>query len=208
MPGVLPIFPLAGALLLPRQQLPLNVFEPRYLNMVLDALGNGRMIGMIQVDPEAEEEDPPKVYPVGCAGRITAFNETEDGRLLINLTGVCRFVIREELQIVRGYRRVAPNWQTFAADLAAPGEFELDMEHFESVMQAYFAAKQLEVKWDALKRLAPRCIVDFLSANLPLSVDEKQLLLEAEDPCSRSSLLVSVADFAVRAASDARQTRH
>src|ERR1700756_4926005 len=105
LPSVLPIFPLAGVLLLPRGRLPLNIFEPRYLAMTRDALAGERMIGMVQpTDPRVVGENPP-VYPTGCAGRITSFSETDDGRFLITLTGVSRFRIREELPLLEGYRR-------------------------------------------------------------------------------------------------------
>src|SRR6201993_4588113 len=114
--AILPIFPLTGVLLLPRGRLPLNIFEPRYLAMTRDALAGERLIGMVQPsDPAASSSNPP-VYPTGCAGRITSFSETEDGRFLITLTGTCRFHIRAELPLLEGYRRVVPDWHEFARD--------------------------------------------------------------------------------------------
>src|SRR5215831_19804221 len=116
LPSVLPIFPLTGVLLLPRGRLPLNIFEPRYLAMTRDALAGERLIGMVQPsDPAASGANPP-VYPTGCAGRITSFSETEDGRFLITLTGTSRFRIRDELELFEGYRRVVPEWREFALD--------------------------------------------------------------------------------------------
>src|SRR5690348_16202720 len=120
LPAVLPIFPLVGVLLLPRGKLPLNIFEPRYLNMTRDALGGDRLIGMIQPTGEERQGHPPALYPTGCAGRITAFSETDDGRFLITLTGIARFDVAREIETVRGYRRVLPRWDRFAADLSEP----------------------------------------------------------------------------------------
>ena len=117
LPEIVPIFPLTGVLLLPRGKLPLNVFEPRYLAMTEDALSGNRMIGIIQPSDPLSRASVPPVYPIGCAGRITSFSETDDGRYLITLTGVCRFETVRELPIVRGYRRVDVSWERFAADL-------------------------------------------------------------------------------------------
>src|SRR3984893_10248432 len=122
LPAILPIFPLTGVLLLPRGRLPLNIFEPRYLAMTRDALAGERLIGMFQAsDPAAWDSNPP-VYPTGCAGRITSFSETEDGRFLITLTGTCRFRIRQELSRLDGYGRVVPEWSEFAGDLLTEDE--------------------------------------------------------------------------------------
>src|SRR5262249_42162476 len=129
LPAILPIFPLTGVLLLPRGRLPLNIFEPRYLAMASDALGDDRMVGIVQPSrPRHPLARNPPVYPTGCAGRITSFSETEDGRFLITLTGVSRFRIHEELALVRGYRRVAPEWLEFAADLDSEAEPSFDRD--------------------------------------------------------------------------------
>src|SRR5215831_831746 len=126
LPTIIPIFPLTGVLLLPRGRLPLNIFEPRYLAMTRDALAGERLIGMVQPsDPTASGSNPP-VYPTGCAGRITSFSETDDGRFLITLTGACRFRIREELPLLEGYRRVVPEWNGFARDLGNEDEPSFD----------------------------------------------------------------------------------
>src|SRR5215813_7198992 len=118
LPAIIPIFPLTGVLLLPRGRLPLNIFEPRYLAMTRDALAGERLIGMVQPsDPAAAGNNPP-VYLTGCAGRVTSFTETDDGRFLITLTGISRFRIRDELPLLEGYRRVVPEWREFARDLA------------------------------------------------------------------------------------------
>ena len=208
LPPVLPIFPLPGALVLPRQNLPLNIFEPRYLDMVADALGARRNIGMIQPRPDAEGQEPPPVYRVGCAGRITTFNETNDGRFVINLLGVCRFTVAEELPEFRGYRRVRPRWSRFATDLDPAPEIELDIERFEKSALDYFAARRLEVKWDVIRRLPGATLVDFLSVNLPLPVEDKQALLECEAGAARGELLHGLLAMAAAQPGDAGGTRH
>src|SRR5438876_8640070 len=150
LPDILPIFPLTGVLLLPRGRLPLNIFEPRYLAMTRDALGGVRYIGIIQpADPTTAapgrspgamggEMNPP-VYPVGCAGRITQFSETDDGRYLLTLTGVSRFRIREELPLLSGYRRVVTDWQPFAHDRDTPGDPGFDRERLIRGLKGFFA---------------------------------------------------------------------
>src|SRR5438874_3440975 len=138
LPAILPIFPLAGVLLLPRGRLPLNIFEPRYLAMTRDALAGERLIGMVQPSDPATSGSNPTVYPTGCAGRITSFSETEDGRFLITLTGTCRFRIREELPLLEGYRRVVPEWSEFARDLESENEPAFDRERLMRGLRAYF----------------------------------------------------------------------
>src|SRR5947199_232691 len=152
LPEIIPIFPLTGVLLLPRGRLPLNIFEPRYLAMTEDSLGGARLIGMIQpTDPAVGGMSPP-VYPTGCAGRITAFAETDDGRYLITLSGVSRFRIREELPLLRGYRRVVPDWDRFAQDREPPGDLAFDRERLIRGLRGFFAQQQLQVDWDAIEK--------------------------------------------------------
>src|SRR5437879_5895899 len=128
LPAILPIFPLTGVLLLPRGRLPLNIFEPRYLAMTRGALGGERLIGMVQPsDPTVGGMNPP-VYPIGCAGRLTQFSETDDGRFLITLTGVSRFRISEELPLLEGYRRVVPDWWPFGHDREHLGKPSFDRD--------------------------------------------------------------------------------
>lgn len=208
LPEVLAIFPLAGATLLPRTQLPLNIFEPRYLNMVLDALGAGRMIGMVQPAAATSPAEPVPTYAVGCAGRIVAFNETGDGRLLISLHGVCRFRLGEELALHRGYRRVRPLWMPFAADLAPDGGFALDRTAFRDALDGYLDGNGIRVDWDALAKMSDDHMVDFLAMHLPLTPEEKQLLLEAPDTAARARDLMAVTRMAAGGESDAEPVRH
>ena len=205
---MLPVFPLPGVLVLPRQNLPLNIFEPRYINMVTDALGEGRNIGMIQPVPGTAEQEPPPLCRIGCAGRITAFKETRDGRFAISLTGVCRFEVANELPLRRGYRRVMPEWKRFASDLESAPEIELDFEHFEKIARDYFAARGLEVNWEAIRKLPIAAFIDFLAINLPLAGEDKQALLECDAGRARAELLRGLLAMAAAEPHGPSGTRH
>src|SRR5438552_16083394 len=149
LPAILPIFPLTGVLRLPGGRLPLNIFGPRYLAMTRDALAGERLIGMVPPsDPAAAGSNPP-VYPTGCAGRITSFSETDDGRFLITLTGTCRFRIGDELPLLEGYRRVVPEWREFARDLETEDEPGFDRERLMRGLRSYFQQHQISADWDA-----------------------------------------------------------
>lgn len=208
LPSEIAIFPLGGATLLPGTQLPLNIFEPRYLNMVLDALAGSRMIAMVQPDPRHPESDPTKTYDVGCAGRIVAFNETGDGRILLSLQGVCRLRIAEELDPRRGYRRVRPDFEPFAADLREDPGFELDRDALREAMTDYLEGNGIRIDWDALEKMPDAQMVDFLSMHLPLAPEEKQALVEAMDAGDRVQRLMALTQMAVPGSVDTEPTRH
>jgi Lon protease-like protein len=196
LPPVLPIFPLVGVLLLPRGRLPLNIFEPRYLAMTRDALGGERLIGMIQPsDPSAGGMNPP-VYRVGCAGRLTQFSETDDGRFLITLTGVSRFRIAEELPLLSGYRRVVPEWQQFAADLEPAGEPGFDRERLIRGLKGYFAQRRITAEWSAIEKAPGEYLVTSIAMACPFAPSEKQALLEAADLDERARLLTALVEMA------------
>ena len=201
LPETLPIFPLSGVLLLPGGKLPLNVFEPRYLAMIFDALAGHRMIGMVQPmqpggfagDGMPVEGGRPDVHKVGCAGRIVSFNETEDGRLLLALSGVCRFEISRELDLAQGgYRRVSSLFAPYRTDLDHADELvELDRERLMAALAAFFRNRKLSTDWEAVKQAADRNLVTSLSMVLPFGPVEKQALLEAADTTARARLLVA-----------------
>jgi len=202
LPDILPIFPLTAVLLLPRGRLPLNIFEPRYLAMTRDALGGARLIGMVQPNepaaggPGIDNRMNPPVYPVGCAGRITQFSETDDGRYLLTLTGVSRFRIREELPLVSGYRRVVPDWRPFAHDqdsLADPG---FDRERLIRGLKGFFAGRQISADWEAIEKAPGEQLVISLAMACPFAPSEKQALLEAADPDERAKLLTALVEMA------------
>jgi Lon protease-like protein len=196
MPEVLPIFPLVGVLLLPRARLPLNIFEPRYLAMTRDALGGERLIGMIQPsDPTIGGMNPP-VYPVGCAGRITQFAETDDGRFLITLTGVSRFRIVEELPLLSGYRRVIPDWRAFETDREIPDAPQFDRARLVRGLKNFFGQRQLSADWSAIEKAPAEQLVTSIAMACPFVPSEKQALLEAADFEQRAALLTGLVEMA------------
>ncbi len=196
LPSILPIFPLAGVLLLPRGRLPLNIFEPRYLAMTRDAIAGERLIGMVQPsDPRAAGSNPP-VYPTGCAGRITSFSETDDGRFLITLTGTSRFRIREELPLLEGYRRVVPEWLEFARDFESEDEPGFDRERLLRGLRAYFQHHQISADWDAITAVPGERLVTSIAMICPFEPSEKQALLEAPDLDQRAQLLIAIVEMA------------
>jgi uncharacterized protein len=209
LPAILPIFPLTGVLLLPRGKLPLNIFEPRYLAMTRYALAGERLIGMVQsCDLAAPAGDPP-VYPIGCAGRITSFSETEDGRFLITLTGVSRFRIRNELPLAEGYRRIVPEWDEFARDLENEDEPGFDRERLMRGLRAYFQHHQISADWEAVSSVSGDRLVTSIAMICPFEPSEKQALLEAPDLGERARMLTAIVEMAaLDRPSDAIGVRH
>ena len=196
LPDVIPVFPLTDALLLPRGRLPLNLFEPRYLAMFDDALKTDhRMIGMIQ---PADQGDPPGLRNVGCAGRISSFSETDDGRYLIVLAGVLRFTPAEEMQGFTPYRRVRADWGPFHDDLKpmAPDE-DFDRSEFLNILQRYFETSGLSTDWDSLQEADEETLVNSLAMLCPYSAEEKQALLEAATLAERRASLTALMEFAI-----------
>ena len=184
LPRSLPIFPLPGAILMPAAELPLNIFEPRYLNMIEDALGGHRLIGMIQPDPASDNEVD--VCRTGCAGRITRYRETRDCRIEIVLTGVCRFDVAEELSTTRGYRMVKPDWTRFASDYDDIGALpDMCQARLLADLGKYFELKGFETDMDKLERLPAIRLVDSMAMALPFEPRDKQMLLESVDAASR-----------------------
>ena len=196
LPVSLPLFPLTGALLLPRGLLPLNIFEPRYLNMVDDALAGDRLIGMIQPsDPEPTGFNPP-LYRTGCAGRITSFAE-EGERYLITLTGVSRFDVTEEVATTRLYRRAVPHWAPYANDLAPDGTGAVDRARLITGLKQYFQLRGLQIDWKALEATTDDRLVTTMAMVCPFGPVEKQNLLQAADLAERARLLTGLVEMAL-----------
>jgi Lon protease-like protein len=191
LPTTLPVFPLPGAIVMPGNELPLNVFEPRYLNMVEDALRGHRLIGMIQ--PAAEDGAGPELCRTGCAGRITQYRETNDGRIEMVLSGVCRYDVAEELPTTRGYRLIVPDWSRYAGDYEEQdGGRHAEHERLLRAVRRYFEAKQLEVDWPVLERLPSVRLMNSLGMALPLGTQEKQMLLETVESGQRLSAFIAL----------------
>lgn len=204
LPDLIPVFPLPGALLLPRSRLPLNIFEPRYLAMLEDTLKTGhRMIGMIQPIVMPEGRASGRLHQIGCAGRVTSFQETEDGRYLITLHGVSRFRIGELQDGFSPYLRADVDWTSFERDLGRPERDEdFDREKFLDVLSRFFATAQLSSDWDSLKQADAELLVNSLSMLCPFDPEEKQALLEAPTLANRRETLVTLMEFALRSGGD------
>lgn len=204
LPEILPLFPLNGALLLPRGQLPLNIFEPRYLTMVEDALGLGRAIGMIQpcYDVPDPVPDATDLYTVGCMGRIVEFRELEDSRFLVTLAGISRFRVLEELDIERGYRRAKADYAPYGIDLSenqAPVDRDallMGLRHFLDINDGAGGTEMLDVNWDALEQAPDEDLVNALSMLGPFEAREKQALLEAVSLTERAETLITMMSMA------------
>lgn len=210
LPATLPVFPLPGVLLLPRGRLPLNIFEPRYLNMTRDALATDRLIGMIQPMPATggTEAGSRALYRIGCAGRITQFAETDDGRFLITLSGVCRFTVDQEIASMRGYRRVIAGWGPFAGDLDDDCEADLDRAVLVSRLKRYFDAQGITADWEVIEETPDDRLVTTLAMVCPFESSEKQALLECETLKARASMMLALLDMAVAGSNGGDHARH
>jgi hypothetical protein len=202
LPQRIPVFPLRGVILLPRASLPLNIFEPRYLAMVDDVMRGDRVIGVIQPvgsGDDAAESPPGKAVDlrrVGCAGRVTAYQELDDGRLVISISGVARFETLAEEPDGRPYRTMRVSYERFAGDLgAATGEQMVDREHLLRVLKSYLEANRLKADWQAIVAAPIEFLVNALSVMSPYGPEEKQALLEAADLKSRADVLVALAEM-------------
>jgi len=198
LPEVIAVFPLAGALLLPRGQLPLNIFEPRYLMMLDDAFASGRrLIGMIQPDAaHPGPEERPNLYKIGCVGRVTQLTETGDGRYMIELTGIARFRIEAELPVDTPYRQCRVTYAPFADDFVGhKGEDAVDRESLLKALSDFLRANDLKADWDGIEKAPNEALVNALAMMSPYGPAEKQALLEAPDLKSRAEILVAVTEI-------------
>jgi len=198
LPQVIPVFPLDGAVLLPGGELPLQIFEPRYLNMVDDVMAGDRIIGMIQTRTGGEKSRP-LLADVGCAGRITSYAETSDGRYLITLTGVCRFEAGEELAIRTPYRQIRASYDRYEDDLATDSERapveEAARSRFARALKAYLNRRELDIDWETASAAPLDALVNSLSMGLPFDPVEKQALLEAPDLAGRFDALTTLLEI-------------
>jgi Lon protease-like protein len=195
LPDILPIFPLPGVILLPRGRLPLNIFEPRYINMVDDALGQGRLIGIIQ-PAESESKNPvPSLYQVGCVGKIISFTETDDHRYLISLQGLSRFTAGQEMPIERGYRRVKPSFEKFAIDMEGEEKADINRERLFNSLRSFFRTHNIDANWETIQNTSDDTLVTSLTMICPFAASEKQALLEAATLAERARLLMALLDM-------------
>jgi Lon protease-like protein len=197
----IPVFPLPGAMLLPHGRMPLNIFEPRYLAMVEDALGAGRMFGMIQPDSlKPPVANGPATFNIGCLGRITSFTETEDGRIVLSLLGVIRFAVLEEVALHRGYRRMRVEYARYASDLDAPSQdIGLPRKALLTSLRGYFERQGMTADWDTIGEMDDPTLLTALCMMCPFAPSEKQALLEADSLPQRTQILQALLEFGMHA---------
>jgi uncharacterized protein len=202
LPPRIPVFPLRGAILLPRATLPLNIFEPRYLAMIDDVMSGGRVIGILQ--PEGRDDDEREtpvdnssgLRRVGCAGRVTSYQELDDGRLVITLTGIMRFECLDEAVTSTPYRIMSVSYDRFAKDLTEGlGEELVDRQNLLRVLKSYLDANRLKTDWSAIQRASNEFLINALSVMCPYGPEEKQALLEAADLKMRAEVLIALAEI-------------
>lgn len=198
LPETLPVFPLSSAFLLPSGQLPLNIFEPRYLQMVEDALSGNRIIGMIQPQGDHKDEEKPALVKTGCAGKITEFTETQDGRYLITLAGVYRYHIAEEMSTDKLYRIVKADWSKYENDSKAFSCLDLDRQKLKALLKDYFQQHEMDCSWKAIDDAPDGKLITCLSMICPFEQKEKQALLEAACCKTRAELFMGMLEMAVR----------
>tara|TARA_X000000950_G_C13671876_1_gene560309 strand:- start:16 stop:666 length:651 start_codon:yes stop_codon:yes gene_type:complete len=189
LPDILPIFPLPGVILLPKGNLPLNIFEPRYISMVEDALGNNRIIGMIQPNPGSKKDN--ELYPIGCASKIISFSETSDNRYLIELKGIIRFRIFKEVDTIRGYRNIIPVWESFKQDLSINSE-KFNIDGLLELLKKYFNNNNINVDSEELHKVPTDQIISAIPQICSFKNSEKQAILEAKTDKERVDVIISL----------------
>lgn len=207
LPQSIPLFPLSGALLLPRSDLPLNIFEPRYLAMIEAAMTGDRIIGVIQPEQDDQAEKP-KLERIGCAGRITSYSEADDGRLHVTITGICRFAVKRELKSKTSYRQGQIDFKPFVNDLVVgTGAPSVNREQLLEAFRQYLEANNMTTNWDEVNSVGTEALVNTLSLLAPYPPRDKQALLEAPDLKSRADVLVALTELALKKSLGGNSTR-
>lgn len=207
LPEAIPVFPLSGALLLPRGQMPLNVFEPRYVQMVDSALRGNRLIGMVQPLDDTQAAGPPRLQRVGCVGRLVQFAETGDGRYIVSLAGVARFAIEAELPVTTPFRQFRVSFAPYAMDFKPRlGENEVDRAAVLSTLLKFTEATNLKIDWAGIEKAPNEALVNALSMIAPFGSREKQALLEAPDLRTRAQTLVAITEMEMAKTDSGSQT--
>jgi len=209
VPQRIPVFPLCRAILLPRATLPLNIFEPRYLQMVDDAMSTSRVLGMVQPASSGEDEDQESpvartapLRRIGCVGRITSYQELDDGRMLISLSGIARFEVVDEVELAKPYRVCTVSYERFAGDFTpGAGEDLVDREALLGALKAFLHARGLKADWAAVGKTPTETLVNSLAMVNPYGSEEKQALIEAADLKARAEMLVALAEMDIKAGS-------
>jgi len=208
LPPVIPVFPLSGVVLLPRTRLPLNIFEPRYLAMIDATMDQNRVIGMIQPrDPAEEKAKRPELAQVGCVGRITEYGETDDGRYLVTLTGICRFHVTSEREVSTPFRQVAADYALFSADLQQLEDPPIARDRLLHALKPYLSERAMQTDWKSVEDAPAETLVNALSMLCPFASGEKQALLEAPGLKERSEVLIALLELANASATPAGGTQ-
>ena len=198
LPDTVPVFPLDGVLLLPRGHLPLNIFEPRYLQMFDDALGRGRLIGIVQPRDDRPEiaAKGPALCDVGCLGRITSFSETDDGRMIVSLTGLARFRVAQELDVTTPYRQIKADYRPYEGDLIADvGGIDVNRDGVLDVLKRYLDVNGMQADWEAIEESGNEALVNSLCIISPYGAQEKQAMLEAPSLGERAEILIALTEM-------------
>lgn len=195
LPSIIPIFPLTGVLLLPHGTLPLNIFESRYVSMIEDSLKANRIIGMIQ-PKQSDTQGKGETYTIGCAGKITEFSETPDGRYLITLTGICRFTLDQELDVTTPYRQVKPDWESFKQDLEMKKGLGVDREKLHELLGIYFEKENMSCDFDKFESIEDGKLMTCLAMICPFEPSEKQALLEEVCCKERAKMFMTMLEMA------------
>lgn len=207
LPEILSVFPLTGVLLLPHGQLPLNIFEPRYLAMIEDAIAGNRLIGMIQPRESDDNNNNPALYTKGCAGKITEFSETPDGRYIISLTGICRFHVTQELDTLTPYRRVKPDWHAFEDDLDEKTCLGVDRDKLRAQLEAYFDKEGMSCDFSKFSTIDDGKLMTCLAMVCPFDAREKQALLEETCCVKRAEIFMAMLEMGIAADKSIDQSR-
>ena len=197
LPRVIPVFPLPGALLLPGGHMPLHIFEPRYRAMIQDVLAGPRIIGMMQPRNPNQKAKVQDLYGIGCAGRVQAFRETDDGRFYITLKGTCRFAVVEELDAGTPYRQTVVTYARYHADMLPGGDVPVDREKLMPALREFLTRFEVTIDWEALEKVPDDALVRSLAMMCPFEPNEKQALLEAETPTDRGTLVTALIEMAI-----------
>lgn len=208
LPATVPVFPLSGVLLLPGGVLPLNIFEPRYIAMVDDVLAGDRLVGMGQPQDPGDQGARPRLYNIGCAGRITSFEETDDGRYLITLSGVCRFGLGEEISTARGYRRFDVDWSRYRPDMEPEADLRVDHERLHRALKTYFKRQGISANWETIENTPDARLITSLAMICPFAPTEKQAILEAPSAQSRADTVLSLLEISAFDPPDVDVSRH
>jgi len=208
LPETLPLFAVSGAILLPKAHISLNIYEAHYQRMIDEALGHGRLVGVLQPSSDDEKLEPAPLFHIGTVGKIITFSETEDGRYLIDLLGLCRFSAKNEVPTDKGYRRITPDWSAFLDDINDAENCDFDRTRLTTVLRTYFKTHGIAADWNVIQNTTSEELISSLAMICPLEPNEKQALVEAPTFPARVELLITLLEMATLRQTDGETARH